>query len=168
MPGKEITMFVCNKRWIFAAAAVAISAAAFEGSPTEAAILSVGQAYGPPFGGSTCADVRGGNIAPKTTVQAWDCLGGPNQQFEFYGSTIYTMGGQNCLDVFAAGQFPGTPVSSFTCNGTVAQQWTYDNGAIRYPHGLPPLCLDAGDMTNGRQLIVNICNGSASQFWEIK
>jgi hypothetical protein len=158
-----------NKRWIFAAATVAISAAGllpFEGSQTEAAILSVGGGFGAPFGGFTCADVAGANIAPGTTVQAWDCLGGPNQQFEFYGLTVYTVGGQRCLDVVDAGTAPGTKVQSFICNGTVAQQWTYANGAILYPFA--GLCLDAGGMANGTQLIVNVCNASNSQFWEIK
>jgi hypothetical protein len=166
MPGKEITMFGCNKRWIFAAAAVAVSAVAIEGSPTEAAILSVGWGFGPPFGGFTCADVSGGNLAPGTVVFAFDCLGGPNQQFEFFGLTVYTVGGQRCLDVVGAGTLPGTKVQSYTCNGTVAQQWTYANGAILYSHA--GLCLDAGNMHNATQLVVNVCNASNSQFWQIK
>jgi hypothetical protein len=131
-----------------------------------AAVLSVGGGFGPPFGGFTCADVGGGNIAAGTTVQAWDCLAGPNQQFEVYGETIYTLGGQRCLDVAGAGTAPGTRVQSYTCNGTVAQKWNYVNGAIVYPNG--SLCLDAGNMSNGTQLIVNACNASNSQSWQIK
>jgi hypothetical protein len=68
----------------------------------------------------------GGSLALGTPVLAFDCLDGPNQQFEFYGLTVYTMGGQRCLDVDNAGTAPGTKVQSFICNGTVAQQWTYD------------------------------------------
>jgi Ricin-type beta-trefoil lectin domain len=156
-------------RWIFAGAAFAVAGAsllAFNSSPIKAAVVSVGGGFGPPFGGFTCADVDGGNITPGTKVQAWDCLAGPNQQFEFYGPTIYTLGGQRCLDVVGAGTAPGTNVWSYTCNGTVAQQWTYDNGQIRYPHG--GLCLDAGNLGNGTQLHVNTCNGSNSQTWQIK
>ena len=156
-------------RWIFAGVAFAVAGAsllAFDSSPTKAAVVSVGGGFGPPFGGFTCGDVAGGNIASGTKVQAWDCLAGPNQQFEFYGPTIYTLGGQRCLDVVGAGTAPGTNVWSYTCNGTVAQQWTYDNGQIRYPHG--GLCLDAGNMGNGTQLHVNTCNGSNSQTWQIK
>jgi Ricin-type beta-trefoil lectin domain len=134
------------------------------------AVLSVGAGLGPPYGGSTCADVRGGNLIPGTPVQAYDCLAGPNQQFEIYsnlaGGPIYTLGGQRCLDVFHSGTTPGTPVDSYTCNGTSAQQWSYQNGVIYYPYGI--LCLDAGSMDNTTQLIVNTCNGSNSQLWQLK
>ena len=151
------------------AAAVAMTGAgllAFDALPTEAAVLSVGGGVGAPFGGSTCADVGSGSITPGAVVQAWDCLAGPNQQFEFYGQTIYALGGQRCLDVLGAGTAPGTGVDSYTCNGTAAQQFYYDNGQIVYPHA--GLCLDAGNMNNGTRLIVNYCNGSDSQFWQIK
>jgi hypothetical protein len=155
------------------AAAVAMTGAgllAFDASPTEAAVLSVGGGFGPPFGGLTCADVSGGSLSfsgtTGTKVQAWDCLAGPNQQFEFYGLTVFTVGGQRCLDVHLAGTAPGTPVQSYPCNGTVAQQWYYFKGEIFYPHG--GLCLDAGNMANGTQLTVKVCNHSNSQFWQIK
>jgi hypothetical protein len=139
---------------------------AFNASPTEAAVLSVGGGFGPPFGGLTCADVTGGSFTPGVKVQAWDCLAGPNQQFEFYGQTIYTVGGQRCLDVLGAGTAAGTTVDSAACNGTAAQQFYYDNGQIVYPHA--GLCLDAGNMNNGTKLIVNSCNGISSQQWQIK
>ena len=151
------------------AAAVAMTGVgllALDASPTAAAVLSVGAGYGPPFGGLTCADVAGGSLTPGIKVQAWDCLAGPNQQFEFYGQTIYTVGGQRCLDVLGAGTAPGTRVDSYVCNGTVAQKFYYYNGEVIYLHG--GLCLDAGNMSNGTQLIVNICNGSNSQSWQIK
>ncbi len=164
--GEDVKVAQQRLLGIFAATTVAITLLAFEGLPTEAAVLSAGGGFGPPFGGFTCADVAGGNIASGTTVQAWDCLAGPNQQFEFYGETIYTVGGQRCLDVVGAGTAPGTRVWSYTCNGTVAQKWTYVNGAIGYPNA--GLCLDAGNMANGTQLIVNTCNGSNSQSWQIK
>jgi hypothetical protein len=134
------------------------------------AVLTVGAELGPPYGGGTCADVRDGNLAPGTPVQAFQCLAGPNQQFEIYsnpaGGPIYTLDGQRCLDVTHAGTAPGTPVDSYTCNGTVAQQWSYQNGVMYYPNGI--LCLDAGSMDNTTQLIVNTCNGSISQQWQLK
>jgi endo-1,4-beta-xylanase len=112
-------------RKIFLAAAVAMTGAGlltFDASPTEAAVLTVGAGCGPPYGGGTCADVRGNNLTPGTPAQAFECLAGPNQQFEIYGETIYT---QMCLDVVGAGTAPGTPVDSNTCNGTPAQDWYY-------------------------------------------
>jgi Ricin-type beta-trefoil lectin domain len=150
------------------AAAVAMTGAgllAFDALPTEAAVLSVG-AGSPPFGAATCADVALGSLTSGATVQAYDCLAGPNQQFEFYGLTIYALGGQRCLDVLGAGTTPGTKVDSATCNGTAAQQFYYDEGQIVYAHA--GLCLDAGSMNNGTQLIVNTCNSTSSQSWQIK
>jgi Ricin-type beta-trefoil lectin domain len=161
------------RKTLLAAAAVAMTGAGlltFDASPTEAAILTVGAGLGPPYGGGTCADVRGNSLAPGTPVQAFECLAGPNQQFELYGAptlgTIYTEGGQMCLDVVGGGTAPGTPVDSYTCNGTPAQQWYYDDGLIVY--GRTDLCLDAGNMANTTQLIVNTCDGSNSQQWQIK
>lgn len=161
------------RKIVLAAAAVAMTGAgllALNASPTQAAVLSVGGGYGPPFGGYTCADVANGSLTAPTNVQAWDCLAGPNQQYEFYGNVIYMLGGQRCLDVFGAGTAPGTRVDSFTCNGTAAQDWYYGGGtmpnAIVYIKG--GLCLDAGNMSNGTQLTVNTCNGSNSQQWQIK
>ena len=157
------------RKIFLAAAAVAMTGAglqAFDASPTEAAVLSVGGGVAP-FGGATCADVNLGSLTSGVKVQAWDCLAGPNQQFEFYGQTIYTVGGQRCLDVLGAGTASGTTVDSATCNGTAAQQFYYDNGHIVYTHA-PGLCLDAGNMNNGTQLVVNYCNDSNSQQWQIK
>jgi Ricin-type beta-trefoil lectin domain len=155
-------------RKTFLVAAVAMTGAcllAIGASPTKAAILTVGAGLGPPYGGGTCADVRDANLAPGTPVQAFQCLGGPNQQFEIYGGTIYTLGGQMCLDVRGGGTAPGTPVDSYTCNGTPAQQWDNFYGLLVYVHG--NLCLDAGNMENSTQLVVNTCNfNSTSQGWQ--
>jgi hypothetical protein len=164
----------CAIRWAFVAAAIPVVGAGFltiGASRTEAAVLSVGQAYGPPFGGSTCADVAGNNLAAGTPVQAWDCLAGPNQQFELYGYTIYTLGGRLCLDAVGGGTTPGTKVQSYPCiTGDQAQWWYYWEGQIKNAHSGPvgDLCLDAGDMNNGRQLVINRCEGYPSQQWQIK
>jgi Ricin-type beta-trefoil lectin domain len=162
-----------RKTFLVAAAVVTMTGAGlliFDSSPTEAALLTVGAGLGPPYGGGTCADVRGNSLTPGTPVQAFKCLAGPNQQFELYGDlsggTIYTLGGQMCLDVVGAGTAPGTPVDSNTCNGTPAQDWYYYYGQIIYFKA--DLCLDAGNMDNTTQLIVNTCNGSNSQQWQIK
>jgi hypothetical protein len=158
---------------IFLAAAVAMTAAGFltlDASSTKAAILTVGAGLGPPYGGDTCADVSGNNLTPGTPVQAFECLAGPNQQFEFYGDpsggTIYALGGQRCLDVVGAGTAAGTPVDSNTCNGSPSQQWYFYNGQIVYSQAA--LCLDAGNMENTTQLIVTYRDGSNSQQWQIK
>ena len=153
------------------AAVLAIGAAgllALDASPAKAVLLTTGAAPNTsPFGGSVCADVSGNSLASPTNVQAWDCLGGPNQQFELYGWTVFTEGAHLCLDVFGGGTTPGTRVVSATCNGTGAQQWYYADGFIvNYPS---KLCLDATNLANGTQLIINTCNsGSVSQQWQLK
>jgi hypothetical protein len=160
-------MAKCISR-LTAIAALVVSAGGslFECAPAQAAVFSVGNGFGAPFGGSVCADVAGGNLSTPTKVQAWQCLAGPNQQFEFYGSTIFALGGQRCLDVWLGGTTPGTTVDSYSCNGTGAQQWYYYRGQIvNLQSGL---CLDATNMLNGTQLIINSCSSSSSQQWQIK
>jgi len=132
-------------------------------------LLTVG-ASGPPYGGYVCMDVGGDSLTVGETIQAWDCHGSGNQQYQLIGvpngSTIYALAGQRCVDVQGAGTTPGTKVWSYSCNGTVAQVWNYIDGTLRNPNS--GLCLDAGNMANGTQLIINTCNGAASQNWQIK
>jgi hypothetical protein len=138
-----------------AALVVSAGGSLFECAPAQAAVFSVGNAFRAPFGGSVCADVSGGNLFSPTKVQAWTCLAGPNQQFEFFGSTIFALGGQRCLDVLAGGRTSGTTVDSAVCNGTGAQQWYYSRGQI--VNSQSGLCLDATNMQNGTQLVINLC-----------
>jgi hypothetical protein len=162
----------CYMRWIFAAAAVAITGLGLltlDGSPTEAAIFSVGPPNGS-TGNFVCMDVSGNSLTPGTPVIAYDCHAGPNQQFQFAGPrgrTIYAESGQTCLDVQGAAFADGTLVQSFTCNGTVAQQFLYDGRIVNF-RGELFKCLDAGDRANLTQLVINTCDGSPSQQWQIK
>jgi hypothetical protein len=152
-------------------AAIASGAISLCGAPpARAAVLSVGPTNAHPanssFGGNVCADVRSGNAAAHTPIQAYGCNAAPNQQFEFNGLTIYALGAQTCVDVSGAGTAAGTLVQSYPCNGTVAQQWYYYNGEIYNPHS--GKCLDALDMVNTRQLVINTCDGATSENWQIK
>jgi alpha-galactosidase len=147
-------------------AALASGAIGLLGSlPAHAAVLSVGSSNST-FGGIVCGDVQGGSLDSFTPVQAWNCNAAPNQQFEFNGTTIYTVGAQRCLDVYYAGTAPGTIVESFPCNGTGAQTWYYFNGELVNLNS--GLCLDATNMADGTQLVINWCNGADSQNWQIK
>jgi hypothetical protein len=112
-------------------------------------------------GGYVCADVRSGDLAPLTPIEAYDCNAAPNQQFEFNDFTIYALGGQRCVDVMPADTAAGTPVDFYNCNGTVAQQWYYYNGEIHNPYS--GMCLDAGDVNNLTQLVIYLCNGTLTQ-----
>jgi len=146
----------------------------FGALPAHAFVLSTGPTNGP-FGGYVCADVRNGSLAPGTPVQAYDCNGEPNQQFEFVGSMIYTMGGQRCLDLDMSGVQPYTyPVVSNPCdpNSPTQTSWlTYAGSIISgYAGGS---CLDATNMANGTQLVVTLrCTGdiapSPQWLWQIK
>jgi hypothetical protein len=146
-------------------AALASGSLLLLGPAAHVAVLSVGPSN-PPYGGNVCADVNSDSQVSGTKVQAYDCAGGPNQQFQFIDETIYTVGGQRCLDVLGAGTAPGSIVDSATCNGTAAQLWFYEWGEIYNPNSQK--CLDATNMANGTQLVINPCNGSTSQNWQIK
>jgi hypothetical protein len=153
---------------IFLAAALTVAGTVLsipDAIPTEAAVLSTGAPNGS-FGGYICADVRSGDIASGTPVQAYDCNAAPNQQFELAGITIYALGAQRCLDVLYGGTAAGTKVDSATCNGTGAQQWYYYRGQLVNINS--GKCLDAGNSVNLTQLVINSCNNSNSQQWQIK
>jgi hypothetical protein len=158
---------VAFRRRVGGAAAVAAAAMglmALHPPPASALMLTNGSGYGPPYGGAVCADVTANDLTPGTKVQAWQCLGGPNQQFELYGLTTYALGGQRCLT--AAATNPGSAVVSAVCNGSVEQQWFYVGGQI---YGFDTaICLDAHNGTNGSPLTIEYCNGRNSQFWQLK
>lgn len=95
-----------------------------------------------------------------TAVQAYDCLGDLNEQFEFNDFTIYALGLTRCLDV------SGTKVVSNTCTGAATQTWYYYGGEITNADS--GLCLDATSLANSTQLVTNPCSGATSQTWQIK
>jgi Ricin-type beta-trefoil lectin domain len=102
------------------------------------------------------------------------------EQFEFYGTTMYAMGGQGCLDLLDGTDNPGTPVISTTCDSAAwSQAWTgplvgYGAQGLIVNDGEPgavwsnELCLDATNEESGTQLVVNECSSAASQSWQLK
>jgi hypothetical protein len=163
-------------RRIFTAAAIAITGVgllAFDASPTEAAVFAVGPVTGS-VAANTCMDVAANNPAAGTPVIAFPCHAGPNQQFQFDGTSIYTMAAQLCLGAEPAGTpASGQPLAllfSEVCNGSVGQQFSYQNGQIVSALTIPPstpLCLVG---VAGSQLTLEPCGGSdeADEQWEIK
>jgi beta-glucanase (GH16 family) len=84
-------------------------------------------------------DVTDNVNASGTTLQLWDCWGGPNQQWAVDGARIVGLGGK-CLDVRFSGTDNGTPAQIWDCNGTAAQQWEIRSvGSGRPPPTDPPL-----------------------------
>ena len=165
----------CKRNLRFAVFAVltCCSLSLFEGAPARAFVLSVGPTNGI-FGGYVCADVTGGSLTPGTPVQAYDCNGAPNQQFEFsgFGFTIYAMGGQRCLEPLVpnGGAVPGGgpfPVVSDVCNGSANQTWYFDESVC---WNSTSFCLDATNMANGTQLVISYSPlpVSPSQEWQLK
>jgi hypothetical protein len=145
--------------------AVACGFAVWTAPSAHAALLTFGP-QGQPYGGYGCADVAGANLAPFTPLQAFDCHGAGNQQFDFNGVTIHDLALQRCMDARLNGKVPGTLINSYPCNGTQAQAWYYYFGTIRNVYS--NLCVDATTGANGKQLILNTCNGSQNQQWQLK
>lgn len=108
-------------------------------------------------GSNRCVDVAGGQTGDGTTVQLWDCLGNPAQQWRRSGNTFVNPNSGKCLDVRGQGTANGTQVWLWTCLSNPAQQWEVrPNGTIVNPNS--GKCLDAVERGTG--------NGTRLQIWE--
>jgi hypothetical protein len=117
---------------------------------------------------SRCLEIAGGNTAPGTPVQLWDCNGTPAQMWVHTPEQELrsVLSPNLCLDVFNGDWVPGTPVQVWPCNGTPAQRWTFENVAVRSGVG-PNLCLDVynGNPSLGTRLQTMTCYSTAAQEW---
>ena len=116
---------------------------------------------GPPngaFGGDVCASAN--PLMPVTPtgfpMDAENCHVGPNQRFDFLGSTIYTNSGQRCMSAGATNSF---------CDGSTDQQFYYINGLIVSLE--TGQCLDVNVAQSNTLFFAN-CNESDTQQWQIK
>jgi hypothetical protein len=116
---------------------------------------------GPPngaFGGDVCASAN--PLMPVTPtvfpIHAENCHAGPNQRFDFLGSTIYTNSGQRCMSAGATNSF---------CDGSTNQQFYYSNGLIVSVE--TGQCLDVNVAQSNTLFFAN-CNESDTQQWQIK
>ena len=120
------------------------------------------------FGGNVCASAN--PLMPVTPtdfpIKAEDCRVGPNQRFDFAGSTIYMNSGQRCMSLTAFGVTPGL-VNDF-CTGSTDQQFYYSNGLIVAVK--TGQCLDRTLATPEAESVLYFanCNESDTQQWQIK
>ena len=126
---------------------------------------------GPPngaFGGDVCASAN--PLMPVTPtvfpINAEGCHVGPNQRFDFVGSTIYMNSGQRCMSLTAFGVTPGL-VNDF-CTGSTDQQFYYSNGLIVAVK--TGQCLDRTLASPEAESVLYFanCNESDTQQWQIK
>jgi alpha-galactosidase len=118
-----------------------------------------------------CLDVDGGQTAPGTKVQIWDCLNGGNQRWTpTAAGELRAYNGTQCLDVDGGATAPETKVQLWSCNGGAHQKWRLNpDGTITGVQS--GLCLDVahGDVpdgnVNGSQVQIFTCNGGANQQW---
>src|ERR1700730_2895528 len=108
--------------------------------------------------GDVCASAN--PLMPVTPtvfpIHAENCHAGPNQRFDFLGSTIYTNSGQRCMSAGATNSF---------CDGSTNQQFYYSNGLIvSFETGQ---CLDVNVAQSNTLFFAN-CNESDTQQWQIK
>ena len=119
------------------------------------------------FGGNVCASTN--PLMPVTKdfhIYAADCRVGPNQRFDFAGSTIYMNSGQGCMSLTAFGVIPGL-VNDF-CTGSPDQQFYYSNGLIVAVK--TGQCLDRTLASPEAKSVLYFanCNESDTQQWQIK
>jgi len=113
-----------------------------------------------------CLDVTGQSQTDGTSLQIYDCWGGPNQQWTLNSSNSLVVYGTKCLDVPGHQTAAGTRVQVWTCTGGANQQWRVnaDGTVVGVESGL---CLDVtGAATaNGSPVEIWTCNGGSNQKW---
>jgi Ricin-type beta-trefoil lectin domain len=127
--------------------------------------------------GYQCVEVAGGYTKAGTKIQSWDCWGGFNQQWNFFGGLILGIGSEvngqgippqhsTCMDI--TGSSAGSLVELNPCNGHASQQWEMRAGQIISVS--TSLCLDLGEgfSINGVQLTIQHCSGSLTQQFAIR
>ena len=138
-------------RSIFATAAAGVIAGVglltSDASPINAAIFTVG-----PPDDLVCMNVRYNSTAAGTPVIAFDCLAGPEQQFEFAGPDCVTHTSFSACEQYPKNVPPGTTIYTVPSNPPTASA-SYFN------------CLDVegAGTANGTPVISNPCNGSVNQ-----
>jgi hypothetical protein len=72
-----------------------------------------------------CLDVTGNGTADGSTVQLWDCAGGPNQKWTVTAAhDIVNPQANKCLDVTGNNSANSTRLQIWTCTGGANQKWT--------------------------------------------
>ena len=77
-----------------------------------------------------CLDVHGPDFDARTNggrVQAWDCHGGPNQQWHWKGASLVSANGK-CLDVHGPdfdSRGNGGRIQMWDCHGGPNQRWRH-------------------------------------------
>lgn len=140
-------------------------------------VLGISNAHAIIFvnGTGACLDVRYGNTANLTPVQAYPCHADFPQQWNFAGLFIHgifihgigtSSAGNKCLDVAGGRTEDNTLVQLFQCNGTGAQRWYYLDGQIINTNS--GRCLDILNGATWTQARIRGCNGSAGQKWYLR
>ncbi|MGW0858863.1 glycoside hydrolase family 27 protein [Streptomyces sp. NPDC002690] len=120
-----------------------------------------------------CLDAEGGETAPGTKIEIWQCNGGTNQAVTLTaGGELRLYNGSQCLDAYDNQTAPGTVVQLWNCNGGANQQWRLNpDGTVTGTQS--GLCLDVtgGDKpagnVDGTALELWNCNGGANQKWSL-
>ncbi len=125
--------------------------------------------------GGFCLDNTGGDSGDGNPVQVWQCLGNPDQGWEYVPSVNGVAGNfqlENsnglCLDDPADSAVNGTRVQLWSCLGNPNQQWTQVTvGSFTEYQNANGLCLDntGNSLTDGNRVQVWACNSGAAQQW---
>jgi len=117
---------------------------------------------------TACLDVAGGDTADNTPIEAYECSGTFNQQWQMSPNQLIQGIGtansqQQCLGD-ANGDAPGRLVL-VGCSLPTAQPWSFTPGLVLNSGG----CIDSqGKYGSHSQVVSNPCNGSSSQTWTIR
>ncbi len=115
-----------------------------------------------------CMDVYGWSTSPLTNIVGWDCHGGKNQQWEWYGGDmIRSRHSGMCLDVYGWRRDVGTPLIQYPCHGGANQRFFVDGNGALHPRHAPDKCIDpSGVGENGGTLVLWPCQPNGAYRYQ--
>ncbi|MFE7655299.1 ricin-type beta-trefoil lectin domain protein [Streptomyces bottropensis] len=122
-------------------------------------------------GSNRCVDVmdaKNGKGKDGTPLRIWECVGTPNQKWDFRGDgTVRSVG--MCMDVAWGSRDDGAVIQLARCSGNPAQQFVLSTeGDLVNPQA--DKCVDVKDNAtgDGARLQLWTCAGTPNQKWRVK
>lgn len=112
-----------------------------------------------------CLDVFGLDTGNGARVGMWDCWGGANQRWYWYGDEIRSILNNKCLDVLGFNNNNGAAIGMWDCWGGSNQRWYWDGNQIRSRFNHKCIDILGFNPDNGAYVGMWDCWGGSNQQW---